>query len=159
MPTATYTPIASTTLSSANSTVTFSSIPATYRDLILVMQMGTSGGGDYRIRFNSDTGSNYSFVHMVGTGSSAVSASFSQTYFFDYGTPTDLSNIMTFQVMDYSATDKHKSILGRRDWAGASTLAVAGRWANTSAVNNIQVYTSAGNFIVGSTFSLYGVIA
>lgn len=160
MPTPTYTPLANITLGSSAASVTFSSISQAYRDLVLVVQSGTTGGADMSIRLNSDSGSNYNWVQMYGNGSTATSNSFSaQNHFFDYGTPTTVAAMMTMQLQDYSATDKHKSVLARRDWAAGLTLASAGRWASTSAVTALQVYAFSGSFIAGSTFALYGVAA
>jgi hypothetical protein len=71
----TYEPIASQTLGSAVSSVTFSSIPQNYTDLILVVNYGISANNfGARIRFNGDTGSNYSDSFIYGTGSSALSS-------------------------------------------------------------------------------------
>jgi len=161
MPTPTYKPLANITLGSSAASVTFSSISQAYRDLILIVQSGTTGGADMSIRLNSDSGSNYNWVQMYGTGSgSGTSNAFaSQNHFFDYGTPTTLDAMMTVQLQDYSATDKHKSVLARRDWAAGLTLASAGRWASTSAVTALQVYAFSGSFIAGSSFALYGVAA
>ena len=71
----TYTPIASVTLSAATSSVTFSGIPQTYTDLVVVINAGNSGGTGYGIALqcNNDTGSNYSFTQLYGTGSAATS--------------------------------------------------------------------------------------
>ena len=155
--TAKYTVLDSVTLTSSASSVTFSSISQDYRDLILVSNHATTGGADIRFRVNGDTGSNYSWVQMYGTGSSATSNNTTSDHFFDYGTPTSLGATISIQFMDYAATDKHKSVLARRDWASALTLAAAGRWANTSAITTILAYTAAGSFAAGSTFHLYGI--
>jgi hypothetical protein len=64
---------------------------------------------------------------------------------------------MTLQVFDFATTDKHKSNLVRVDVASSETAALAGRWASTSAINTILIYTNATNFNAGSTFSLYGI--
>jgi hypothetical protein len=172
MPTPTYTPLATVTLGTAASSVTFSSIPATYRDLIIVVNgrsthsannLDTVGG-----RFNGDAGSNYSFVGMnAGDAGSPLSNSGTTTNF--QGGRLATSNggrtafgVCVIQIFDYSATDKHKTVLSR----GASqTEAVAvdanaSRWANTAAVTSVLVRTAQGaNYVAGSTFSLYGVIA
>ena len=62
--------------------------------------------------------------------------------------------------MDYSATDKHKTMLSR---GGSSSFGVgmnAGRWANTSAVTSVLVIGQSGlDFAAGSTFYLYGIEA
>jgi hypothetical protein len=70
----TYTPIATQTLGSAAASVTFSSIPQGYTDLILVINYATSAStGNALLRFNSDTGSNYSETALIGNGTTATS--------------------------------------------------------------------------------------
>jgi hypothetical protein len=64
MPTPTYIPLATVTLGSADSSVTFSSIPATYRDLILVLNGTRSTTSGVRARANADAGANYPMVYM-----------------------------------------------------------------------------------------------
>lgn len=72
-------PLATTTLGSATASVTFGSIPSGYRDLVLVMESAISSNGQMSFRFNGDTGSNYSIVHMSGISSGALSASATST--------------------------------------------------------------------------------
>ena len=158
MATQTYVALATTTLASATGSITFSSIPATYRDLVLVVSFQTSTDTSLFVRFNSDSGSNYSLVRMWGTGSSTASDSQTQTYAdMEAGTTSGQINTSILQIMDYSATDKHKTILYRSN----QNLVAAGaqRWANTSAINNISIDTSIGTFNVGTTFSLFGIEA
>jgi hypothetical protein len=165
MPTPTYTALATRTLTSTAASVTFSSIPATYRDLILVTEViaGTNQGAN--VRYNSDSGSNYSTVVMRAYGAS-IAESGSTTDNVIYITYSGIGSgqkcLTTFSVMDYSATDKHKTALHRSNYTGTSTTfveAMATRWANTSAITSLQFFASTGSFAVGSTFSLYGVIA
>ena len=162
MPTPTYTPIASTTLSSATQTVTFSSIPATYRDLIVIVDCSaTANTGVNGIRLNGDSGANYSQVAMLGNGSSALSytSSGNTSIFTETQTSTNRTNTI-INIMDYSATNKHKSLLIRGNNSATGTDAVAARWANTAAVTSLEVRnTGITNFSIGSVFSLYGVIA
>jgi hypothetical protein len=163
MPTPTYTPLATVTLGSAAASVTFSSIPATYRDLILIGVATGSTTLQGRIRLNGDTGSNYNYVRMSGSGSAATSVSaVNQTFGFVSGiaqaTTTGALQIK-IDIMDYSATDKHTTVVSRADQAANGAEAFANRWANTAAVTSVQVLTSTGNWAIGSTFNLYGVIA
>jgi hypothetical protein len=158
MPTPTYTPLANVTLGSSATTVTFSNIPATYRDLILVAE-GTSASSNLHLRFNSDSASNYSYVFMFGNGSSTSSGSGTDTGLLG-GSFTTTRSTTIYQVIDYSATDKHKTVLNRGGASNDAVFAWAGRWANTVAINNVLVrLSSGGNFNVGTSFSLYGVIA
>lgn len=158
-----WTPLANLTLSSAQSSVTFSSISGAYRDLVLVLtaQCNTNSQELTYLRFNGDTGNNYPSVYLYGTGSSAASSSstisvvnINNTY-FDQGNRGQ----MTYQILDYAQTDKHKSVLGRADGSAYSTNLGAARWANTSAITTILVMSGFSGFAAGSTFALYGVSA
>lgn len=159
MPTNTYTALATLTLTGTDSSITFASIPATYRDLILVGIGSNSADTDLALRFNGDTGTNYSGVRMFGNGSSAGSSSDTgKTYAEIGGVNTSIGDFRA-QIMDYSATDKHKTVLTRTSKTGSYVVAWANRWASTSAINSVTVYPISGSFAIGSTFSLYGVIA
>jgi hypothetical protein len=159
MATPTYDLLASTTLATTASSVTFSSIDQSYGDLILVASLIPSHAAAYSVycRFNSDTGSNYPFVRMQGDGSSAASPSGTEDH-IDIGLlGLSGSSIATLQVLDYSATDKHKTSLVRTTHSQYSVRAGAARWSNTSAVSSILVYPSGGLFIANDSFNLYGV--
>jgi len=158
MPTPTYTPLANITLGSAAASVTFSSITS-YRDYILVCNGTSASGSNWSIRLNGDTGSNYTAVYMYGSGSTAGSGTEATTAALGGGVGTSISQSV-FQIMDASASDKHKTILNRTDKVDDATYAWANRWANTAAVTSIQVRCANGaNFSTGSTFALFGVAA
>lgn len=165
MPTPTYTALANITLTGTPTTVTFGSIPATYRDLVLIIQAGVSQSSEVRIRFNSDTSSTYTMQQMNGDGTSATAGTQgtggNAFLAFGNGRPGLTSNaLMIANIMDYSATDKHKTMIGRSDNAALGTQALANRWASTAAINNIQVSLQLTTiFSVGSTFALYGIVA
>jgi hypothetical protein len=166
MPTPTYTPLANVTLASSTASVVMSNIPATYRDLILVFNGGANPNNqDLTYRFNGDTGSNYTSVVMSGNGSATISSTFSDTsmrlhYYAILS--NDLNGTAVASVMDYSATDKHKTVIARTNKTTGGSFqgadAGAGRWANTAAITSVTFMVPT-NFTVGSTFSLYGVIA
>jgi hypothetical protein len=160
MPTQTYTPLATVTLASTNTSITFTSIPATYRDLVVVSNISrATADGLIQIQLNSDTGSNYSRVWMLGSGSgSGNSGTSTDSGYKMLSYSTRISTVIS-QLFDYSATDKHKTMLWRGNDSGAEVSAMAGRWANTAAVTTLRVHTVVGDFASGSTFSLYGVIA
>ena len=166
MPTPTYTPLANITLSANATSVTFSSIPATYRDLILVIYGSTNtGSGEGQIIFNGVTSSgNYDQI-ITGAG------------FFDSGGITELgsssdklqitssgynfnteNSYVILNVMDYSTIDKHKSCLWRVS-PGSFTQMGAGRFAQTSAITSISGSVAGTSSAIGSTFSLYGIAA
>jgi hypothetical protein len=157
MPTATYTALATTTVATAVASITFSSIPATYRDLIIVHNnFGTTNNdSNSNFRFNSDTGSNYSRIYAFREASVASGAD-AGTYLPVFGLRTTLG-VSISHIMDYSATDKHKTILTRSNSTDNLVWMSAGRWASTSAINTIQLNAFSGNFAVGLVISLYAI--
>lgn len=162
MPTPTYIALATTTLGSSASSVTFSSIPATYKDLMLVVSGTISGAPDsvrgVELFFNgNETSSNYSYVWAYGDSSGPGSVSGSNQFFAINGNP---SNAIV-QIMDYSATDKHKTSLFRYSAGTQETGMLAGRFASTSAISSLVIKdaSAAFSFNSGTTISLYGVAA
>jgi hypothetical protein len=163
MPTPTYTPLATVTLGSAAASVTFSSIPATYRDLVLVQRVlqNTTGVRQGIIRPNNDS-FNASLVFMDGSGSATASGTGSilTTFFMASGPAANTPITAITQIMDYSATDKHKTILNRSGSSFDPVSAYASRWASTSAITSlVYLPNQGGNFSAGSTFDLYGIVA
>ena len=154
--TAMYKALATTTLSSSASSVTFGSIPQGYRDLILVVDGTTSLVTNQDLQFNGDTGANYSYVIGSGTGSSTNSSTTTTTYIRAGRIDTTQSN-QIIQIMDYSATDKHTTTLSRAN--ADEVRMIAGRWADTSAVTSLTITAapSGRTYDVGTTFSLYGI--
>ena len=158
MATPTYTALATTTLSSATASVTFGSIPSTYRDLIIVVQGTTTLNNEIPIlSINGDTTSaNYNRVVMYGDGTSTGSAASSTRSMASFGTSPAM---WIGQLMDYSATDKHKTLLYRNDKSNEIVVAGAFRWANTAAVTSVTIEATSNTFTAGSTFSLFGIEA
>lgn len=154
-------PLQNITLGSAQATVTFASIPATYRDLrIVVSCQAMSGNGVMATQFNADTGSNYSYVGMYTESGSNGSESGSTTYIKTSVSNVTSNEMFTIDVMDYSATNKHKTALLRPGNPATNLAAYAGRWANTAAVTSVKLYhTGTNQFGTGSTFALYGVVS
>jgi len=157
MPTPTYTALATKTLTGTAASVTFSSIPATYRDLILIVNGSASTQDNARLTFNGDTtAANYLYVTMRGDGSAATSAAATGALVSTFTTGAFVTSV---QIMDYSATDKHKTRLSRDDIASFHARAWASRWANTAAVTSMVYSAATGTFSIGTTFSLYGIIS
>jgi len=165
MATPTYTLIDSVTLGSSASSVTFSGISAAGKgDLVLAIQQNSATAQDIRLRFNGDSGSNYSYVYMLGNGSTATSeaGSFSAVRVGVNSLSTGTNKQQAIiQIMDY-ASDKHKSVLARSNVTGGDepgAEATANRWANTSAITTILIGVSATEFVAGSTFFLYQIVS
>ncbi len=161
---ATYEKIATTTLGSATATVTFSAISGSYTDLVLIMQVTTSSGGNYtRMQFNSDTGSNYSATRLSGDGSSASSSRVSNQTYMEIDNVSFVNTTIAnriLQIQNYSNTTTYKTVLGRNNNSSNGTGATVGLWRSTSAITSISVFLEAsGTFNSGSTFTLYGIKA
>lgn len=159
--TATYEPIETQTLGTAQPSVTFSSIPQTYTDIVVVVSGTVSANQYVAVRFNSDTASNYSFTRVAGNGTSATSARASNETFgrLSIGNPSNLFN-MIGQIQNYSNTTTYKTWLSRSNIPADFVGALVGLWRSTSAITTIQfLTTTADTFAIGTTFTLYGIKA
>lgn len=171
-----YESIATVTLASDTATVTFSSIPSTYASLqiraIAKNSYTTNRGVSLsRIRFNSDTASNYSYHRLTGDGASAVaSGGASQTYLYCFDTngygASDNSIFATgiLDILDYASTTKNKTLRSfsgvNQNSATASEQSIgleSGLWVSISAINRIDITSGGGNWKTGTIFSLYGI--
>jgi len=158
----TYTPIATQTLGSAAASVTFSSIPQGYTDLVLIANRSSSGIDNLSMQFNGDTGSNYSFTVLYGTGSTAGSARGSNTNnpYLDYyaSSNSSLPTPVIMNIQNYSNSTTYKTTLARGNAAATGVDATVMLWRNTSAITSILLKCHDGsNFTTGSTFSIYGI--
>lgn len=159
---ATYEPIATTTTTNnTTQTITFSSIPGTYTDLVLVaVGAMTTNTTDGTILINSDTANNYSRTYMYGDGTSAASgrnAPIDAAYGF-YWSTGQCNAIWHF--MNYSNTTTYKTILTRNNNPGHSTYAGVGLWRSTSAITRLDIQpVSTTKWDTGTTFTLYGIAA
>lgn len=154
-----YVPLANTTVAVTATSITFSSISQSYRDLVVVITGTSSIAAGLFWIFNTDnTSTNYNNVYMLGDGGSATSGTANSNSWSSMRG----SNLTQFNVsiMDYSATDKHKTVLLRQNSASDSgAFALAGRWSNTAAINSVQLSLGTSTFSAGTTFALYGVSA
>ena len=120
---------------------------------MLIYNGSTVGASGLRYVINSDTGSNYSVVAVYNTSSFSATAA--------YASPSvvvrDGRSVVFSQFMDYSATDKHKTILTRTAVGLDFVEMNANRWGNTAAITSIQFIANDQNFNAGSTFALYGI--
>lgn len=158
MPTKTYVPIATTTLGSAAASYTFSSIPDTYTDLILIYQSTTAPTATYiGLRFNSDTGTNYSSTTMYGETSAGSARTTNNNNMRMVNAGNYANNMMTCSIMNYSNSTTYKTAIARNSVAGNGTYAQVGIWRNTAAITSVIVYGDSGNLASGTTLTLYGI--
>ena len=157
----TYSQIATQTLSSNVTSVTFAGIPGTYTDLVLIGNFAKTADSGSWFRVNSDSGSNYSTTDVRGNGSSDSSGrDTNQTNgrYFRGLANTTADNFIVMQFMNYSNTTTYKTILTRGNNANGAEANV-NLWRSTSAITEINLITASGTYTSGSIFALYGIKA
>jgi len=161
-----YESIATATGTGSSGTITFSSIPSTYKSLQLRFNVrSTTFGSSLSLRYNSDSGSNYAQhtlyaneATITATGSSSTSSN--QIAGFVYGIYDSYSTVGVIDIIDYASTTKNKTL---KSFSGLSLnvnneiVLASGLWNSTAAVSSISIFLSAYNFTTNSTISLYGI--
>jgi hypothetical protein len=166
--------IATQIASGSGTTITFSSIPTTYRYLQLHSYFAlTNNDTDITIRFNGDSGTNYTKSQFYSTGTQSGGATQGTTsargltssagpVWYGSGTSGFVSTVS--YIYDSNATDKvktqHTLTGGSVDSAGTNQgiFHRMGLWNNsTDAITSMVLTSSGGNIISGSHFALYGI--
>ena len=159
----TYVPIATQTLGSAAASVTFSSIPATYTDLVLVIDAIGTGTGGGKLNFNSDSSALYSrtILHGNGTAAGSTRDTASTTCFISHLASVTSANRTNFvvHIMNYANTTTYKTSITRANNPAEATETTVGLYRSTNAISSIVIALSANSYDTGSTFSLYGILA
>ena len=166
----TYEPIATYTVPSAQANYTFTSIPSTYTDLVLIGSAKSSltTTTQVKLTFNSDTTTNYSWTRLLGDGSAASSARGTTQAYVEVGyiagnSGSPSPDMFILQIQNYANTTTYKTLLSRwqsMNAANAYVAAVVGLWRKTpEAITSITLTPTSANFDTGSTFTLYGIKA
>jgi len=162
---ATYEPIATQTLNSAVADVFFLTVPQTYTDLVLVMTGGCTINAGVGHRLNTINTQSYGGTFIEGNGTTATSSRVTSDTYMRVGwnatwSTTSVNNLIS-HFHNYSNTTTFKSVVTRINdlTNGATGLSVC-TFRSTAAITSINVMTSNGtSFLVGSTFTLYGIKA
>jgi hypothetical protein len=162
--------IATTTVGAGGqATITFSSIPSTYKHLqIRAISRITAaiGATDVTMRFNSDSGANYSYHSLYGNGASALSVGGGgEATMYPMSTVGTTAGAGTFAVgvtdiLDYANTNKFKTVrtLTGVDYNGAGQVILnSGNWRSSSAVSTITITSYSNTFAQHTQFALYGI--
>ena len=151
--------------------ITFSGIPTGYKHLQIrgFSRSTDAGTNDVSgiLRFNSDSGANYSWHRMYGYGSGGMGADSSTntssivfSSILANGNTANCFSVVMSDILDYANTSKFKTT---RSLAGgdANNLGMvfmnSGNWRSLNAVSSITLTASSGNFVQNSQFALYGV--
>ena len=165
-----YDALATVTVGTAVSSITFAGIPNTYKHLQIRMVARDTGGGTYQlfgVRLNSDTASSYAFHVLYGNGSSVdytsgtASTSMNIGFYADGGATSGAFGAAVIDVLDFSSSSKNTTL---RCLSGVHTggnsrggSLGSGLWNNTNAVTDIEVLARSTSFAAGSRFSLIGI--
>jgi len=164
----TYTLISSVTVGSGGaSSIDFTSIPATYTDLLVKMStraVATSNFPNTRVRFNSDSGSNYTYRRLYGTGVAAGSDTATETGAMIANTNGSDSTANTFAITDFyipNYLSSNQKAIGaetasENNGTTAYIFAMADIWTGTTAITSMSIYSDY-NFAQYSTAYLYGI--
>lgn len=172
MATNTYVALDKVTVGTTTATVSLTSINQGYTDLVLVIAGRSTRSAsidDSRLIINSDTGSNYSNTHLYGDGSSAGSDRFSNSTYGNTGfwfpgatTTSGIYSATTVHFQNYSNSTTYKTWLvndkNQSNLAGLPGVSV-GLWRSTAAITRLDISLGVGSWAVGTTFSLYGILA
>jgi hypothetical protein len=164
-----YDSLATVSLSTTASSITFTGIPSGYKHLqIRGMALSNLAESNMRLRFNSDSGSNYARHNLGGNGAGGGGGTFStatanESYAFIGLSPNSTQpGVCVVDILDYQSTSKNKtvrSLYGDDKNGGTGYIILgSGLWINTGAITSIELsYTSTSTFSQYSQFALYGV--
>lgn len=163
-----YQSISTATGTGSSGVITFSSIPNTFQHLqIRGFTKSTGGGSNWKVQFNSDTGSNYANHYLESNGSAvSAGAEINQTGMNFYAatatsTATSVYAAMVMDILDYTSTNKNKTVrtLSGVDTNGGGNNDVnSGLWfATPAAITSITITLNSGSFTTDSKIALYGI--
>ena len=149
--------------------INFTSIPSTYQHLQLrgiLRSTNSATDANARLRLNADTGSNYRFHYLGGTGAS-VYAGDAGVATFGYAGVTSAANstanvfgAFVVDILDYANTNKNTTVrsLNGVDMNGSGFMEFdSSLWINLAAVDAVRIFYTAGNIAQHSTVALYGI--
>jgi hypothetical protein len=163
--------LANVTLGSAAATIDFTSIPATFAHLrLVIVGRGDTAAGSTSLglKVNNDAGGNYEWITLFGRSNSTLAYDTGVTTspmivgYLPAATAGGGLGISDILVADYASTVLHKGFTWTDKHFDATNRAAGaggGRWTSTAAINRLTLLLGAGNFIAGSRATLYGLPA
>jgi hypothetical protein len=158
--------IASATGTGSSGSITFSSIPSTYQHLqIRINGIVDAGTIAWRIRFNSDTATNYNYHYLGGQNGTVFAgggATQSSIYINSFGSNVTYATAGIIDIHNYASTTQNKTT---RHFVGFDNNTTtqgflelsSGAWRSTSAITSIEIFMGSTNYTSASTFALYGI--
>lgn len=166
-----YESIATATGTGSSGTITFSSIPSTFKHLQLRIMSridGVGTGDQYgRIRPNADSTTNYTYHALYGNGTSATadgnaSGTFNGVTLSNLrgGNAAGIMSVNIVDILDYTSTTKNKTFRLFSGWdtnGSGFVYQISSLWLSTNAISSIEIFHNGANFTTASTFALYGI--
>lgn len=160
---ATYEPLATTTLTSSQATISFTSISGSYTDLKIIITYTQASNGYLYLQYNSDTGTNYSATGLRGNGTTVASTRYSSTataYLNTLGQTQTHPQVAIIDIFSYAgSTNKTALASVAQDQNGSGLVSrTVMLWRSTSVITRIDI-KGDDNFNSGTTATLYGIKA
>lgn len=164
-----YESISTQLLGSAQSSVTFSSIPQTYKHLQLRFTAQATGtpGGSFQMYMNGDTSGNYAAHWLYANGTNFLSGGTNTATAVAFGLglqQTGYPGVGVMDILDYTSTNKYKTTrtFSAVDPNGSGGIVLYNTsFLNTanglSALNSITIFAQSANIAANSIFALYGI--
>lgn len=160
-----YESIATATGTGSSGTITFSSIPSTFKHLQIRFRVIPASNTYLKVNFNGVSGTSYATHSLIGDGAStAASGTASTSEFYAAGIFSYLSttypNVGIIDILDYGSTTKNKTarIVGGFDANGSGEIDIlSGLFNSTNAITSIAIACTTGNFATTTTIDLYGI--
>lgn len=156
----TYEPITTTTLGSDTASITYSSL-GSYTDIVIVANAALSATADLSIRFNGDTGANYSMTLLKGNGTTTEGYRETNTTSSRIGQcVTSPRGAYVLNIYNYANSNVYKTTVSRDNLPTSNASSWVSTWRNTAAITSITLFgNGSSNLKSGSTFTLYGIKA
>lgn len=167
--------IATVTASGSSSTIEFTSIPSTYQHLQIRFRTRATStiiNGNLDIRFNGDTGSNYSYRAIAASNTNVTvnRGATQSTIRMNNCVPgtsslASLTGVGVIDIFDYTSTTRYKTLRGfhgknenNSSFTYNYVTLQAGTWNSGSVISSIQILSTNGdNFTTATEFALYGI--
>jgi hypothetical protein len=155
----------------SSNTISFTSIPSTYKHLQIrgIVKSTTTGSSLSGVAFtaNSDSTSSYTRHILYGNGTTAYGYANTASTAWSIGGNdlpsagyTNIVGAHIIDILDYTDTNKYKTVralTGCDVNGGGEILLSSTVYIKTTAISSIQLVSASGNFATSTQYSLYGI--
>lgn len=157
MPTDTFEPLATVTLTATDSRIEFTNIPQTFKHLKVVMHIGSSSQVFNTVFINGDTDLTKQPFTLLEGSSGVITAGGTSNAGWITATNSTFG-LTELEFLDYTSTSKFKTFQVRNCVYGSTAAAYqATQWETTSAITSISLGPTGSSYLAGSQISIYGI--